>query len=277
MINAIHIRRSVRTYEKKALSDADQTRIRDLLKSVSDSTGPFGNAAKWFYYNSESFQSDVDVKIGTYGTIKNAPAFIGGVIDNHVQAMVDYGFLFERILLELTRLEFGTVWLAATYNREAVGILTSMNEAVPAISPVGYPSERLSFVEKMMRMGIRANQRKPFGQLFFMGDITHPVKEDGIQNSAFKLCMELVRLGPSATNQQPWRIVFAQDMAHFYLKRTPNYATALSFDVQAIDIGIALFHFVSGLEHENRKFAFVNAEPFDGIPGLEYILSIRVI
>jgi hypothetical protein len=277
MINAIRIRRSVRTYENKTLTDADQIRIHDLLKSVADLTGPFGNAAKWFYYNSESFQTDVDVKIGTYGTIKNAPAFIGGVIGNHFQAMVDYGYLFERLIIELTRLEFGTVWLAATYNREAVGVLTSENEIVPSISPVGYPAERLSFVEKMVRMGIRANQRKPYGQLFFTGDFSHPVKEDGIQNSTFKLCMELVRLGPSATNQQPWRIVFAQDTAHFYLKRTPNYATALPFDVQAIDIGIALFHFASGLEHENRKYAFIKAEPVNGLPGLEYVLSIKII
>jgi hypothetical protein len=59
----------------------------------------------------------------------------------------------------------------------------------------------------------------------------------------------MVRLGPSASNRQPWRIVKGEGAWHLYLQRTPGYrdgATARLLklaDLQRIDMGIAMCHF----------------------------------
>jgi hypothetical protein len=58
----------------------------------------------------------------------------------------------------------------------------------------------------------------------------------------------MVRLGPSASNRQPWRIIRDGNDWHFYLRRTPGYGernTSLLklADLQRVDMGIAMCHF----------------------------------
>jgi len=56
----------------------------------------------------------------------------------------------------------------------------------------------------------------------------------------------MVRLAPSASNKQPWRIVLSEDKntCHFYLEPTPNYSgNKMGFEMQRIDMGIAMCHF----------------------------------
>jgi hypothetical protein len=59
-----------------------------------------------------------------------------------------------------------------------------------------------------------------------------------------------VRNGPSASNQQPWRIVKQADSNtfHFYLQRTKRYQSRNRIlfgmaDLQRVDMGIAMCHF----------------------------------
>ncbi|MGB4438289.1 MAG: nitroreductase family protein [Sedimentibacter sp.] len=51
--------------------------------------------------------------------------------------------------------------------------------------------------------------------------------------------IEMVRLGPSASNKQPWRIIKDKNSYHFYLCRTKGYGS-VNFDVQKNDLGIAM-------------------------------------
>jgi hypothetical protein len=59
----------------------------------------------------------------------------------------------------------------------------------------------------------------------------------------------MVRLGPSASNKQPWRVVVCGSVFHFYLERTPGYPGGLAKrllridDLQRVDMGIAMSHF----------------------------------
>ncbi len=68
--------------------------------------------------------------------------------------------------------------------------------------------------------------------------------------------LEYVRMAPSASNKQPWRIVMdVNGEAHFFIERTPKYGHALGYDIQMIDMGIALSHYVlaSGKDHVFQK------------------------
>jgi nitroreductase len=53
-----------------------------------------------------------------------------------------------------------------------------------------------------------------------------------------------VRLGPSASNKQPWRIVLKEGGFHFFLDRDKAYSAMMPVaDLQRIDLGIAMCHF----------------------------------
>jgi nitroreductase len=59
----------------------------------------------------------------------------------------------------------------------------------------------------------------------------------------------MVRLGPSASNKQPWRIVRDGATWHVYIQRTPGYRNRWIVrlmnvdDLQRVDAGIAMCHF----------------------------------
>lgn len=271
MIDAILDRKSVRTYEKKKLSARDLELIGEIISQVEPLKGPFGHQIHYFFYNQDTTLDDEAKKIGTYGFIKNAPSFVGGVIINTFEAIVDYGYLFEKMILSATKAGFGTVWLGGTFNRSAFSSYTKANEIIPAITPIGYEANKRLF-EKAIRYVAKANQRKALHELFFVKDRLHPIRLEDL-SEWMKRALEYVQIGPSASNKQPWRMIIDQNTVHFYLEKTPNYAVMMPFDMQALDMGIAICHFEQGLIEAKQKYQFKVMDNLNE-QGWIYILSI---
>ena len=119
----------------------------------------------------------------------------------------------------------------------------------PAISPIGYPLEKKRLADTLIRKIAKSDQRKNWKELFFLNDFSVPLTQEEAKEFAFPL--EMVRLGPSASNKQPWRIVKAKNGFHFYEAKAPGYSDKLSLDIQRVDIGIAACHFhVAALEKD---------------------------
>jgi hypothetical protein len=74
-----------------------------------------------------------------------------------------------------------------------------------------------------------------------------------------------------------WRIVCTEDgLYHFYEKKDKGYVSDASGDLQKIDVGIALCHFVTGLEEQGKKPTVVTDDPGLGIPeDAEYIATVK--
>jgi hypothetical protein len=87
----------------------------------------------------------------------------------------------------------------------------------------------------------RPDKRVPTEKLFFSNNFSTPLSSNSTDTYASSL--EMVHLGPSAGNMQPWRILKINDSFHFYLKRSSFYTNRLAYDIQKNDIGIALCHF----------------------------------
>lgn len=266
MHEAIKKRISIRSYAKKPLSPTDRRKISEILEDARKKTGPFNHQVRFFFVGNKD---DGGKKIGTYGFVKNPPAFVGGVVENTREGMVDFGFLFEEVILRLTEENLGTVWLGGTFHRSDFDVETDGDTIIPAVSPVGYPAER-SLREKVIRGMARSDKRKPFDELFFSGVDLSPVDD----KHPYRKYLEAVRAAPSASNKQPWRIIMTDDVFHVYLKRTQGYGKNLPVDIQAIDIGIALSHVVLPLEEDDNHPTFVKRKPTD-VEGWEYVLSIR--
>jgi hypothetical protein len=96
-------------------------------------------------------------------------------------------------------------------------------------------------MDRVVAAGAGARTRKPFESLFFEKDFATPMGAQG----ALRECLEMVRIAPSASNKQPWRVVRQGDAVHFYMAEDKGYAgnRMLGFTIQRVDMGIAACHF----------------------------------
>ena len=85
----------------------------------------------------------------------------------------------------------------------------------------------------------------------------------------------MVRLGPSASNKQPWRVVRTNTACHFYEYKEPGYSDRLPYDIQRIDMGIAACHFHLAAKEQSLIGHFdIDRKPDLTCPeNIEYVFS----
>ena len=151
-----------------------------------------------------------------------------------------FGYSFEEMVLYAWSLGIGTTWIGGTLNREifenAVGV--GDDEYMMIVSPLGYPSDDHSKVDKNLREMVKGDERFPYHELFFEEDFNTPLE-------SVEDCLEAVRWAPSAANRQPWRVVKSGKDYHFYVRHTEGYRSDVGWQVQKIDLGIAISHFMN--------------------------------
>ena len=164
----------------------------------------------------------------------------------------------------------GTTWIAGTMDRAAFEKAMELEdgEVMPCVSPLGYPAKKMSLRESMMRKGIKADTRMKFEELFFDGSFDRPLTGDKAGKLAEAL--EGVRLAPSAVNKQPWRAVVCGDKVHFFEKRTKGYVSPDGWDIQKIDMGIALCHFELAAKESGLEVSMEICAP--SLPGAEDLI-----
>jgi nitroreductase len=212
-------------------------------------TDPFGNSARFELVSANENDRRALRGLGTYGFIKGATGFIVGAIEKNTDNLEGYGYLLEGIILYATELGLGTCWLGGTFTKSSFArkIRTREDELVPAVASVGYIAKKPRRIETLLRGRGGYERRLPWEQLFFDNNFAVPLKRES--TNGYNQVLEMVRLSPSASNRQPWRIVKEGRNFHFYLQRTPGYRQSLFVrlttiaDLQRIDIGIAMNHF----------------------------------
>ena len=114
----------------------------------------------------------------------------------------------------------------------------------------------------------------PWSQIFFDGDFTKPLEEK--ESGNYKDALEMVRIAPSVSNKQPWRIVFQKDKntLHFFIQRSKSYLTAYK-NLQKIDLEIALCHFELTGNEPGIKGGWIEKQPVIlNLPDLcQYVIS----
>lgn len=255
IVETIKKRCSVRTYQDKEL----EPDVREMLQSYMDNLeNPFGMQVKKYIID-KKLASEGE-KLGTYGVIKGASTFMGISVPDKDLAHVAAGYEFENLILEATALGLGTVWLAATFNRE--GFASAMgvpkDELFPAISPVGYPAAKRSLTESLMRTAMRSSSRKEWNTLFYLDNFQTPLHKD--ESGDYAEPLEMLRLAPSDKNTQPWRVLKASNNYHFFV----TYKSGISRGeeiIKRVDAGIALSHFHQTVLELGLKGCFKQTEP----------------
>lgn len=269
---AVRKRYSVRNYSDIEISEQTMSSIREFISNLSN---PFGPKVVFHYLDINGNQESQ--KLGTYGVIKGAKKYIGTTIKDEPLALEALGYEMEVLMLYLASLGLGTCWLGGTFDREgfATAMKVDKGELFPAITPYGYPADKKHIKEVAMRTLIKADQRVEWSKIFFENDLNSPLSEGQAGEYAFPL--EMLRLGPSASNKQPWRIVLQGGAFHFYEDKEPGYSDRFTYDIQKIDIGIAAAHFDLAAKEKGLKGVFVVEEPEIELPkNMLYSFSWRL-
>jgi nitroreductase len=261
-IEAIRDRRSCRTFDPRPLEPRLLTAAQDLIRSPL--AGPFGGAARFSLVDAGRRGEKVR-RLGTYGFVQGAPAFLVGAIASGQHAMEDYGWCMEKVVLELTRLGLGTCWLGGTFRRSAFARAAGLaeGEIIPAVSPVGLPAGTKSAIDSLASAVSGARGRRRWGDLFLLP------REDAGEWAA---CLDAVRAAPSAANGQPWRIAMdaAAPVLHFF---QVSRAEAGRRGLQKVDMGIAMCHFELAARELGLGGSWRVLGDAPSRPGLVYLAS----
>lgn len=249
IMKLIEQRKSVRTFEERPLSEEDRKEIKEFLKA---SENPFHVTVEFRFLEA----LEKNASLGTYGVIKGATSYLGTMVKDGPMALEAVGYEMERLMLFLVSKKIGTCWLGGTFKREnfKAAMVVPEGYLFPAITPIGYAKEDKSLTDRLVRFIAKGNQRKPFEELFFKESFhkSYPV----VDNELLADLLEMVHLGPSASNKQPWRLLVEDDGVHFYEKKTPRYSDAFPYDIQRLDLGIAACHFHLGALERNLQGEF---------------------
>ena len=269
----IEKRISCRTYDGRQLSSEH----KNALLAVSNNlpAAPFGNDIQIALLELDEDGLHQGQKLGTYGLISGAKTYIAGAVKNNDRAIIDFGFIFEYILLHATALNLATCWLGGSVKRDDFRNALNLNDGdvIPAVSPVGYSASKRSFRDSAIRFLAASKKRKPWQELFFINNFDTALSE---QNAGkYATVLEMVRLAPSASNKQPWRIVRDEEKNCFHLfKKRFNYGKMAGIDIQYIDMGIAMCHFENTAVECKATGGWENQKP-EHYPSddVEYIMS----
>ena len=202
-IEAIGLRRAVRTYSGKPIAVETKEGIRRILGELS---GPFEGKVRCGLIDKKDAAAKDGVKLGTYGVILGASLFIAGAAGPGSQA---YGatwvrFRAGRVVPHVPGTRDMLARRDVSPERFCGWMHLRQDEMLPIITPVGYPSRIRGPVDMLFKPSL-ARKRLPWQRLFFDGDFGTPL--DGTTAGSFAVPLEMVRLAPSASNKQPWRVL----------------------------------------------------------------------
>jgi nitroreductase len=275
----IRRRFSCRSYASEPIGKPEREQLDAALAAAV--RGPLGSPLRFRLIAATAEDNQSLRGLGTYGFIRGATGFIIGAAPRAEKNLEDFGYRLEQIILLATDLGLGTCWLGGTFTQSsfAAKISRTKEESLPAVVAIG----RIADPEKSKRDGIRllagSDRRRPWDDLFFQDSFGSPLARDAAGPYAEPL--EMVRLGPSASNKQPWRILRAGSDWHFYLQRTKGYREGFFqrvlqvADIQRIDMGIAMCHFELAARALGLQGGWLEREPAIEKPSdlTEYCIS----
>jgi len=275
IIELIRKRTSWRSYSAVEIGPEIEDELNSFMSGLP--SPPFGSDARFGLVDAEA--PERGEILGTYGVIRGAGKFIAGAVIKGGRDYEDYGYLMESIILHATSLGLGTCWLGGTFRRSrfAAAMKLRENERMPAVCAVGFMAGKRTVVDRLFRTGAGSAGRKGRDEIFFDGEFGVPLDEGS--TGPYDVPFEMVRLAPSASNKQPWRIVADDGTFHFFLTRNRGYDRLIkAADLQRVDMGIAMCHFGLACAELGLRGRWVCENPGLDVPGLtEYVAGWKPV
>lgn len=283
MINTIKIRRSIRTYQSTPLHEDHVRLIEEYLETDELLKGPFGRKFRIEFLQKSPMEKNM--KIGTYGYVKNSQGYLVGLSDDDPLTLFEIAYVFHGLVLLLTSEGVGTCWLGGIFNQDSVRASTfvSDDEIVPAISPVGYRgTSRTHVFGKLAPIILKPHKRMPVEEIAFQGNFDTPFTET---DHPLHEALYLATLAPSAQNKQSWRVVVSNDLStvHLYVKFNLKKQVRSGFRGYAcppeyLDIGIFYKQFELAMKYQGIEGSLETDNPGLKTPheDMGYVVSWKI-
>ena len=158
-LETVRTRRSVRTFDGKPLSPEDLEKISRFAENIRN---PYDIPVEFVLMDAKEKGLSSPVLAGE-------TMFVAAKVEKIPHAEEAFGFAFEELVLYAWSLGIGTTWIGGTMKRElfekAAGL--GENQMMPCMSPLGYPAQKMSMRETLMRKGAKADERKASAEVFF--------------------------------------------------------------------------------------------------------------
>ena len=239
MLEAMAARVSTRSFDAVKFTGEETRRLEAKLSAAQSEETPFGNRVRLALY--EGGEGNKPVKLGTYGLISGASAFIVPAVSAGSGAMEDAGYILEKAVLEATALGFSSCWIGGVFNRgkAAEAVAAVAGELVPGVVALGKPAARRSLADKIVTGTAKSRLRKPLELIAFAQD-GMPLGEPWLS------VVSAARGAPSASNKQPWRFLRLSGGGEWVLFMEEDWVYNNSLGdvhLQNLDMGIAMRHF----------------------------------
>lgn len=231
-------RKSVRGFNGESLSSSQKEVIK---QSLNTGRNPFRASHRFDFLNTQLGKEGE--KLGTYGVIRGASDYLVSAMTLGPEHLEALGFDMEYAVLEAEAMGLGSCWLGGTFNKGQFAKVMNLKEEelLPIVIPINKPAQKDGIMGRIIRSVAGSNDRKPFEHIFFDGDFSKGLTE--LEAGTALEALEAVRRAPSASNKQPWRVIKQGNRFDFYLEQTKGYSDRLGYDIQRVDLGIAVCHF----------------------------------
>ncbi|MEN6618019.1 MAG: nitroreductase family protein [Rikenellaceae bacterium] len=235
-------RKSCRTFNQEHLTPADKKALEDFIgknsKSINNSTFEGDQEINLFIL--EKGDEEKKMKLD-YGVIKGNNTYILGITKSTPAARLNYGYVMEKLVLRATEMGLATCWIGYFDHDYFNDLKIEEGYKIPGIVVIGYSAEKATLPERFLRFTANASQRLPWDKIFFDYQSKFPLTPQTIKD--YSESLEMVRLAPSSSNTQPWRIYFDQPANEFHFFKKPKNRIYESMGMHELDLGIAMAHF----------------------------------
>ncbi|KAL7720182.1 putative nitroreductase TM1586 domain-containing protein [Entamoeba marina] len=209
--NVVMQRVSVRTYGSTYPTEEQCSKIDEFIEQLNEITEPFNEKVRLCL-----MREDMSA-LKTFGFITGCKYWIYGVIPkNNINALRQYGYLFEHLILKCEELGLATVWLGGSFTTGSFTKIqyNSEEEFIPCVSPVGINGKGQELLSKVFG----GRKRKPWSNFFFLKDKQTLLTEDHLKNTSFTTeLFEHLRWAPTAGNSQKVRVIIDGNHLHLFM------------------------------------------------------------
>lgn len=252
IIEIIKNRKSCRTYIPKQLNKNDKAVLEKYMKAIA--LGLDQESIKFQIIEKE--ENEIPLKIN-YGMIQGHNTYVLGSSKACPESRINYGYSMEKVLLKASELNISSCWVGYFDPNYFKEIHIRNGYEIPSILILGY-AEKQSVGERLVRMSIKANKRNDWETMFFDLSTNSPLTPKQIPSYADVL--EMLRLGPSSGNTQPWRVFYDKKSEEFHFFKKIINKRYNEMGLHEIHMGIAMAHFELSAKHKGLGGRWIKIE-----------------
>lgn len=278
ILETIQQRRSVRSFSPRVLEQSEVEIVQGILDRACSEPGPFGTKLRCKLHIDAGGSGEA--RLGTYGLVSGASAFIMPVLAPAPGAMEDLGWTVEKAVIDLWAAGWASCWIGGVFSRAKAASLAgaSGEEFVPIVVALGKEAERRSLLDKIVTRAARSRQRKPLTELCFLPDGS--ALKGAALSSPWDIILKALSIAPSASNKQPWRLVWSPSphLWMLFLDEDRIYNNSLgNTRLQNIDMGIAMYHFAAAASCAGMDGAWLPLADERGLRGVGALENTRIL